>query len=580
MKRILLLALLALAPGLAAAKSGLLESRHNLSATGPGSIRSTTEKRACIFCHTPHKGASGTENRPRSQALHQHYRSSTMASQGAQSASGASRTCLSCHDGTIAIGQTVSGGSIPMLGTGPGGRIPTNRPAYLGSDLSGSHPVSFKPMPAGKTRDPVRGDAVKLDRGGNVQCTSCHDPHSEDGDPEQPKFLVKSNKRSAICSSCHTLPNWPSSSHQLQTRNFGIRSVNPAVVSDMAEKGCAACHAQHNARGARLVKGGRADGDDKVCLDCHDGRTAPLDVNREMAKPWSHAAPSSGPSGHEASEGPQSASNRLPEPNAGIPRHVACVDCHDPHSVSAVDATAPRASGALAGVWGIDRNGQRVEPVNYEYEVCFKCHADSMNQPQGRGGSSGGTVRRLVTEVNLRRVFDPSSPSSHPVIGPGHSADVPSLVKGLTTASQIYCSDCHASNGAGTGTVPKGPHGSIYPHLLERNYATADRTPESPDAYALCYKCHDRTVLLSSQSGFKLHARHVVDQSTPCSVCHNAHGVTAAAASSQGGAHLMDYDVSVARPGPRGALRYTSRGARSGTCSVSCHGAQHDERAY
>ena len=70
-----------------------------------------------------------------------------------------------------------------------------------------------------------------------------------------------------------------------------------------------------------------------------------------------------------------------------------------------------------------------------------------------------------------------------------------------------------------------GAHGSTYRPLLERNYTTADFTSESPTAYALCYKCHDRDVLLSDDSAFRLHAKHVVAGRTPCSACHAAHGV-------------------------------------------------------
>ncbi|HZZ83301.1 MAG TPA: cytochrome c3 family protein [Anaeromyxobacteraceae bacterium] len=582
MNRLLLIGVLLLAPALAAAKSSVLQGKHNLSMTGPGSIRSSTEKRACIFCHTPHRGTAGTLNRPPSTVSHRHYRSSTMQATGTQGLTGSSRTCVSCHDGTVAVGQTVASGYIPLLNTGPGGRLPAGHSSNLGTDLTGSHPVSIKLQVGLKAREPTRGDPVKLDRQGLVQCTSCHDPHSEDDVPTEKKFLLKPTRNSELCSTCHSLPYWSSSSHQLQTRNFSLRSVSPTLVSSMEERGCGSCHAQHNAKGARLVKGARTEGEDQVCLSCHDSRTAPLDLTREALKPFAHAAPVAGPSGHDASESPLNQQFRLPESHAGVPRHVTCVDCHEAHSVNAQSAVAPRANGALTGVWGIDRNGQRVETVSYEYEVCFKCHADSLNQPQLRGSSAADNVRRLVNEVNLRRVFDPNSPSFHPVVAPGkNTSAVPSLIPPLTTSSQIYCTDCHASDGAGQGSVPRGPHGSIYPHLLERNYATADHTPESPNSYALCYKCHDRARLLSSQSSFSLHRRHVVDQSAPCSACHNAHGVAPTAGTPQNNAHLIDFDLSIVRPLPNGMMRYTSNGSSGGgTCSLTCHGSQHNPRSY
>lgn len=32
----------------------ILDSPHNLSSTGPGRIRASSEQEVCIFCHTPH----------------------------------------------------------------------------------------------------------------------------------------------------------------------------------------------------------------------------------------------------------------------------------------------------------------------------------------------------------------------------------------------------------------------------------------------------------------------------------------------------------------------------------------------
>jgi predicted CXXCH cytochrome family protein len=581
----LLLALAAGALGLSrparAGGSGILNSKHNLSVTGPGEVRAVTEKRTCVFCHVAHGSQPRAGNRPDSAAVVQRYASSTMTAPTGVALTGASRTCLSCHDGTIALGQTAKGKGIAMAGAGPGGRMREGR-ANLGTNLSGSHPVSFRPLATRSLRAPQRDDAVKLDQHGMVQCTSCHDPHAEDVDPVQKKFLVKSNQGSAICQSCHALPLWQSSSHQTSTAALlpgsGLAS-NRAAIANVSEMGCGGCHQTHGAGRTRLVRGELATGDDQVCLQCHDGQVARLDVAREMAKAVSHAAPPGGPSGHDAAEGPHSATNRLPESRPSARRHVTCVDCHEPHAAFRMPASAPQASGALAGVWGIDRNGGKVEQVRYEYEVCFKCHADSANQPQARGQRATG-VRRAIVDVNLRRVFDQSAASSHPVTNPGRNANVPSLLPPYGPASMLYCSDCHASDGAGQAGVPRGPHGSIYASLLERNYSTADRTPESPSAYALCYKCHDRGVLLSDRSAFPLHARHVVGSSTSCATCHASHGVSALAGNPQNNAHLMDFDVNVVRPSSKGLRQYAARGGSGGTCTLSCHGREHDGASY
>jgi predicted CXXCH cytochrome family protein len=116
---------------------------------------------------------------------------------------GASRLCLSCHDGTVALGSYRRGTTVHMFGTGAGGLMPPGL-SNLGTDLRGTHPVSM-PMPATKAeyKEPM-GHGVTLDNQKRMQCTSCHDPHKDDADPLLRKFLVGSNAYSAICMQCHT----------------------------------------------------------------------------------------------------------------------------------------------------------------------------------------------------------------------------------------------------------------------------------------------------------------------------------------------------------------------------------------
>ena len=94
--------------------SGILNSKHNLSVTGPGEVRAISEKRTCVFCHVAHGSRPRAGNRPDSAAVVQRYASSTMAAPSGIGITGASRTCLSCHDGTIALGQTSKGKGIAM----------------------------------------------------------------------------------------------------------------------------------------------------------------------------------------------------------------------------------------------------------------------------------------------------------------------------------------------------------------------------------------------------------------------------------------------------------------------------------
>jgi hypothetical protein len=301
-------------------------------------------------------------------------------------------------------------------------------------------------------------------------------------------------------------------------------------------------------------------------------------VARQVSKTSSHATRDEGRV-HDASEGPDSRLNPLPEQSPSARRHVVCVDCHEPHDATGARASAPVASGALKGTWGIDASGRRTDGVRYEYEVCFKCHGDSANAPAPSGLH---VARRQGADRNLRRVFTPGAASFHPVVAAIPGADVPSLAPGRPRGGFIYCGDCHASDdgAAAGGKGASGPHGSIYAPLLERNYTTGSSAVESPFAYALCYKCHDREVLLSSRSAFPLHRAHVVDRQAPCSTCHVAHGVAAGAVAPNEHAHLIDFDLTVVTPATAGALRYERRGPRTGSCTLTCHGSRHDGARY
>ncbi len=571
---------------LATPPTGIVGSLHDLSVTGPGPFKSDVERNPCVFCHVPH--SPGQSSRPDSSTPIVPYASSTAPGLVAQPhPTGSSRVCLSCHDGTIALGRTTAG-TIPMRDTGFAGRLPPGHPANLGTDLRGTHPISVAPPPTTLTHLPPKGDPVQLDATGQVQCTACHDPHRQQLPTGEGNFLQKTMLQAALCITCHDPARLelPGASHT--TSLTAVPDPATGASTTMPALRCAGCHDSHGAdpRG-RLVRR-LPGGDDALCLSCHDGRSAPLDVLSVVRRPYAHAAPTVGTTVHDAAEGPQG-TPRLPETAPAAPRHVTCVDCHEPHQTTTTRvAQPPGAQSVLAGEWGIDRNGARVQPAQNEYEVCFKCHGDSANQPQQRGLPLPGEPRRPTNEVNLRRIFDPNGASAHPVIGPGRGQDVPSLIAPLGLSSVVYCSDCHSANDGRRvgGNAPNGPHGSIYPHILERAYSTLDGTPESPAAYALCYKCHSRTVLLSSQSSFKLHALHLgavagATQPTTCSVCHDAHGISALSGNPVNNAHLVEFDLNVVQPPPHGAApAYTTRGFRTGSCALTCHGKVHNPATY
>ncbi len=135
--------------------------------------------------------------------------------QAAPQPDGASRLCLSCHDGTVALGSVHrSKRKIAMAG---GNRLSPGRRGYLGTDLSGSHPVSIvvpdsvDPDASAdmtlKPRGVIEAERkVRLDKARKMQCTTCHDPHSDANFREGavPHFWVKSTV-TEVCLACHEL---------------------------------------------------------------------------------------------------------------------------------------------------------------------------------------------------------------------------------------------------------------------------------------------------------------------------------------------------------------------------------------
>lgn len=217
----------------------IVNTRHNLSATGTGPIRAVAEQEVCVFCHTPHSTQLVTPlwNHTMSAAVYKLYSSVTLLSptSPAIQPDRSSKLCLSCHDGTVALGSVVNlGGSATTISMQQAGTtiatLPPTSPAYLGTDLSGHHPVSIEvnanlvtdkqtqcnagtvtykvclPLPGQPVRlrptDNAYGASVSPRMG--VQCTSCHDPHSDPNPPRSVFLRVgDANNTDQLCTTCH-----------------------------------------------------------------------------------------------------------------------------------------------------------------------------------------------------------------------------------------------------------------------------------------------------------------------------------------------------------------------------------------
>lgn len=207
---------------------------HNMSSgSAPGTVRALPPSsggtdQICIFCHTPHSAEPKTAlwNRPDPNMMGTFpvyaqplkiKTDTTLTGYDATSSaypSGSSRMCLSCHDGATSVGILLGNQTITMEGGLT--TLPT------GVDLATSHPISFNYNndvvalidPTLLTYQlPPDGDGIDtpLDGAGQMQCTTCHDPHSDtraftgtENLPFWRNTVVKGTSLyDDVCNSCH-----------------------------------------------------------------------------------------------------------------------------------------------------------------------------------------------------------------------------------------------------------------------------------------------------------------------------------------------------------------------------------------
>lgn len=237
-------------PMLVTAEIKLRDTKHNLSVSGKGRVVAAQETQICVFCHTPHNADPAQPLWNHQLSAVQTYRTYwsntlqayTEAESHAWTVDGYSKLCLSCHDGTIALGAIMNRANKynesrsenilmePSSCIDGSGRLIDGGPectGYLGTNLSGGHPISVVLDQAliAKRNDPSLGlSHIKLPDDVHVklypspahgcfsrcavQCTSCHDPHSnrtteidKDGNPFPP-FWQKETY-SSVCLACH-----------------------------------------------------------------------------------------------------------------------------------------------------------------------------------------------------------------------------------------------------------------------------------------------------------------------------------------------------------------------------------------
>jgi Doubled CXXCH motif (Paired_CXXCH_1) len=237
--------------------TGMLGTPHDFASAGGNGIVSNepTGVGLCTYCHTPHKAIS-------TQLLWNHTLSAstfswdvakttagtTLPSFVGTTYKGPTAKCLSCHDGTVAVGDVAwyketartAGNELTTLKMGDIDPIFVIAAGSIPGNLAGNHPVAH-PYPAGGTGSTYNGSTT-----GSAAVLSEWQPN--------PTLLGAARIR--------------------LFNDDGTGAITAGVVSGKTGIECSSCHDPHNkATVDDFFLRGKAQGstqaDGYLCLQCH-----------------------------------------------------------------------------------------------------------------------------------------------------------------------------------------------------------------------------------------------------------------------------------------------------------------------
>jgi len=394
-RAVLLLAvgILAASAAQAARQSRIKDTKHNLSTTNSHvdtTTKSTTESQICVFCHTPHGANTATVsplwNRPSSGATYTPYSSESLDARSAQSGwtgqpLGSSKLCLSCHDGTIALGNVVNapgsglGSAISVSGstttTMPAGAgATTGYTRLLGNDLSNDHPISItydSTLSArdGELRTP---DAQQRIMGGTLTINGSH-PLVGPRATGQGSGIGSSTAGTGLYGSTSTRPVLPlenttgagSGTGQVQCTTCHDPHLKESNLTDDATDKTN-INLERNIKFLRRPRfqmaqptGTYSDGNDIVCLACHDKGM------QGNGNSWAYSSHANSNIATQTYNATDADTRQFPQ---GMPVwKVACLNCHDTHTVT--------------GARRLTRGGGDGGTKSTLEETCYQCHSST-----------------------------------------------------------------------------------------------------------------------------------------------------------------------------------------------------------
>jgi predicted CXXCH cytochrome family protein len=399
---------------------------------------------------------------------------------------------------------------------------------------------------------------------------------------------------------------------------------------------CARCHRAHTGQAASMTT---YPSHSQLCLTCHDGTGSSFNVSAQYSD---QSIPANDPAtrsyySHDPNDSDAHTLAVNDEFTGVQNRHSECIDCHNAHAAttgkaSQATVSSPwKPSGALAAISGLSVvNGPAGDQPTYtfvdgqsasltaEYQLCFKCHSGNTILLSNAG------LPPSQYELDKAVEFNPANASFHPVeaIGTNQSTAMQKSLSdvygsrrrwALTTTSTVRCTNCHTGGPAVTSSTAidgdqpvhvSANRGILIAPYLDRVLVARGKPWNAAD-FALCFSCHsERPFTTNTPAGttnFVKHRFHVagigltgtggLSIDTPgdgqgnalCAECHFRLHSTAFAVGTQPYKRLVNFAPDV-QP-YNGSLTWVqlppdSQGNGHGTCTLVCHGAVHNARAY
>ncbi len=305
----------------------------------------------------------------------------------------------------------------------------------------------------------------RVNKGGNVTCLSCHDPHKwsqltaagEAADPREVEgdgnnsFLrIPYNGDNRLCTNCHR----DKATVQLSKHNLAISAPDEenSLEQNVAQAGaCSACHLPHNGEGAKMWAkeiSRQWEGVERLCVSCHEeGGVAA----KKQTGDYSHPV-------HVNLD-------RLPgEVKPGLPLfmwdasrdsrrgEVDCATCHDPHQWQA-GKPASR-SGADAEIEGDANTSFLRIPATHQAKLCLKCHKDKATL-LGTDHDMSVTAPRITNAKGQSLKQSGVCGQCHTV----HKAQMPQRLWARESGPgdevmETMCRGCHQKDGIAAKKVP------------------------------------------------------------------------------------------------------------------------------